>query len=290
MKQLISICLSLFFCVACPAQYYYYNDQYYDKDLLAEIGISANAMNCITDLGGKAIATQSFKPGIGVYAAVLYRNTIGARFEATWGEVSANDKYAKDAGTRYRNLSFTSAISEVVVLAEFHPLNLKYRPEGMPLLSPYLLLGAGRFSFNPETRLGGHEVLLQPLHTEGEGFPETGIPNYKLSQFCLSAGGGLQYNVSPVLTLRGEAIYRVLNTDYLDDVSGVYIDPVLFDKHLSAADAALARQLYYRTNELQLDNSNPRPGRHRGSTKNDAYYSINIKLGIVLGRTAAHHF
>lgn len=286
MKRLIFIFLSTFLYSFGYSQFYYYNNNFYDKDLITEFGISADAMNCITDLGGKTIDPKTFKFAGGAYAAVLYREIIGARLEATWGQVSADDAHASNPGTRHRNLSFKSNISEISLLAELHPLNLKYRPAGMPALSPYFLAGIGHFSYNPETYLDGHSLLLQPLHTEGQGFPETGRPEYKLSQFCLPVGGGLKYDLSPVITIRGEAIYRVLNTDYLDDVSTTYIDPALFDKHLSATDAALARKLYYRSNELQSDNPNPRPGALRGSKKKDAYYSVNIKLGIMLGRTA----
>ena len=34
------------------AQYYFYNDKYYDSPLLFELGGSVGAMNCLTDLGG----------------------------------------------------------------------------------------------------------------------------------------------------------------------------------------------------------------------------------------------
>ena len=34
------------------AQYYYYDNNYYDSPLLFEIGGSAGVMNCLSDVGG----------------------------------------------------------------------------------------------------------------------------------------------------------------------------------------------------------------------------------------------
>jgi len=89
-------------------------------------------------------------------------------------------------------------------------------------------------------------------------------------------------NLSDRFTLRGEAVYRFLATDYLDDVSTTYIDPNLFDKYLSQHDAALAKRLADRSYIIPELGTHP-PGSIRGnSNKKDAYYSINIKLGIRL--------
>ncbi len=117
-----------------------------------------------------------------------------------------------------RNLCFTSSISEISLLAELHPLNVLLANR-MPALSFYFLGGIGYFAFNPKARFEGNWVYLHPLHTEGQDFPETGRKEYKLTGFNLLLGGGLQYNLSDKFILRGEALYRVLNTDYLDDVS-----------------------------------------------------------------------
>ena len=165
------------------------------------------------------------KPTGGLYVGAMYQRTIGIRAELTWGSVTASDGNAKDEGVRLRNLSFTSNISEISLIAELHPLNIS--PNFQFPLSPYLLAGVGSFSFNPYTKHNGVNIVLHPLHTEGEGFAETGRPDYKLSQMVIPAGGGLSYQLSPALTVKGELIYRFLNTDYLDDASTTYINPSL---------------------------------------------------------------
>jgi len=252
-----------------------------DDTWTKEFGISFGAMNCNTDIGGLPIDLRNFKFASGVYFGATYLEKVGFRLEGTLGAVAATDKRAINYDLKGRNLDFTSSIKELSLLAEVHPLNLLVPSDNTPALSPYLLAGVGYFGFDPRTRLNGQWVYLQPLHTEGEGFPETGRPNYKLSSVALPVGGGLQYNLSDRLILRGEAVYRFAGTDYLDDVSTTYIDPNLFDKYLSKGNAALARELADRSSEA-LPGASRAPGSVRGSPKKDAYYSFNIKLGIRL--------
>ena len=246
-----------------------------DKAVTVQLGFSGGLMNCITDLGGKSNVFKTFKPQGGFYAGATYERMVGARLEITWGSVAAADANSTKGGTRERNLSFMSDISEISLLAEVHPLRFSSSYD-LPF-SVYLLGGIGTFSFNPKTTIDNREVFLQPLHTEGEGFPETGRPNYKLSQIMIPAGGGLSYDISPLLTVKGELIYRLLNTDYLDDVSTTYIDPALFDKYLSPNNAALAKKLYDRSGELN-PNTTGHVGSIRGNTAKDGYYSLNVKL------------
>ncbi|TKK68663.1 hypothetical protein FC093_11140 [Ilyomonas limi] len=279
MKQLMSVVLLL--CVSVVSRSQFSDNKIWTK----ELGFSINAMNCNTDIGGQTVDVKSFRPGGGIYAAVLYRQMAGVRLEGTIGQVTASDARPGARNIRKRNLDFTSTIKEVSLLAEVHPLNIFSKEHTTPALSPYLLAGVGYFGFDPKTKLDGQWIYLQPLHTEGEGFPETGRPNYKLSGINFPVGGGLQYNISERLVLRGEAVYRFLNTDYLDDVSTTYIDPNLFDKYLSPDNAILAKRLADRSYAIPEEGTRT-PGSIRGSTKKDAYYSVNIKLGIRLAKSS----
>ena len=274
MKQLLCALLMLGMGLVCYSQVD-------DGTWIKELGISLGVMNCNTDIGGLPIDFQNFKMSGGVYFEQSYLQKIGFRLEGTVGTVTATDKRAVNYDLKGRNLDFTSNIKEISLLAVIHPLNLVLK-DYTSVLSPYLLAGVGYFGFSPRTRLNSQWIYLQPLHTEGEGFPETGRPNYKLSGLNIPVGGGLQYNISDDLFLRGEAVYRFLSTDYLDDVSTTYIDPNLFDKNLYPGDAALARRLADRSYELVANSVRP-PGSVRGSPKKDAYYSINLKLGFRLG-------
>ncbi len=46
---IISLCISN----QVHAQYYFFDEDYYDNDVLFEVGASINAMNSLTDLAGK---------------------------------------------------------------------------------------------------------------------------------------------------------------------------------------------------------------------------------------------
>ncbi|MBS1762554.1 MAG: hypothetical protein JSR00_06730 [Bacteroidetes bacterium] len=304
MKKLtLLLCISTFLGLSqnASAQYYFYDNNYYDSPLLFEVGGSLNAMNCLTDIGGKKGIGKRFIKDLnigkttvsgGLFFSVIYKNAIAIRLEGTYGKVQANDNVLTGvtdiAKERFnRNLNFRSNISEISLLAEFHPLYIfvdwASRDEEPPRLSPYLVGGVGYYSFNPQGNLDGRWVDLQPLHTEGQGFKE--YPDrevYKLKQMNIPLGLGVRYELSQFLTLRGEFVYRKLFTDYLDDVSTTYIDPALFYTYFSPEKADLAVTM---ADRQLIQKTNPFGGGKRGSPKEkDAYFSFNIKLGITLGR------
>jgi len=122
---------------------------------------------------------------------------------------------------------------------------------------------------------------LQPLHTEGQGFPEyPDRKNYKLTQMELPMGFGFKYYLKENMFIGLEVLHRKLFTDYVDDVSTDYIDPIYFDKYLSPANAALARQLNYRGTYSSVTRPSDVVGAQRGDPKqNDAYFSTILRLG-----------
>ncbi|MBI5857928.1 MAG: hypothetical protein HZB42_09830 [Sphingobacteriales bacterium] len=283
------------------AQYYYYDNKYYEADMVMEFGITGGIMNSFTDLGGKKGKGRSFikdlrwKPAraaYGGYVMTTYKNALGIRLELTIGKVVGYDSILKNVasstGGRYeRNLSFESKISEFHLGAELYPMNLRYHdPDEEPSrLSPYGTVGVGYFSFDPQARLNGQWYALQPLHTEGQGFKEyKGRKPYKLHQLNYTLGMGLKFELSPMLNLRMELLHRILTTDYLDDVSTTYIDPTLFSTYLTPSQAAVAEKLYNRKGELN-PNDDTAVGDQRGDPKDkDAYFTIMIKFGVMFGR------
>ncbi len=282
------------------AQYYYYNDKYFDNPLVFEIGVSGGLMNAMTDLGGKKgpgkpfikdLRWQTVRPAYGAYVAAMYQNAIGGRIQGTFGTIVGYDSILKGVGAttngRYdRNLSFRTKIAEVQLAIEVHPLFFKNYDEGTPPpISPYGVIGAGYYSFDPEAKLNDQWYALRPLRTEGEGFAE--YPDHKpysRNQFNLIGGLGLKYELTSVFNLRLECLYRKLFTDYLDDVSTTYIDPNLFDNYLPPNLAAIAKQLYNRKGELNPSEVTNVGDPRGNSKKNDSYFTIELKIGMTLGR------
>jgi Domain of unknown function (DUF6089) len=283
------------------AQYYYYNDNYYDNPLVFEVGASIGLMNSLTDLGGKKglgknttkdINWKNTKFSGSISLTAMYMDAVGLRLEGTFGQVQGYDSIlksvAKSTNGRYeRNLSFRSNISEFSAVIECHPLNWrKFDYDRSPSrISPYFFVGIGLFSFNPQAKLNGAWVDLQPLRTEGQGFKE--YPDrkpYKLNQMNIPYGLGVRYELSQLFVARFEIVNRKLFTDYLDDVSSLYIDPAHFYTNLNANQAALAQQLADRQGELNPAHVTS-PGDIRGDSKdNDSYFSFQFKIGMILGR------
>jgi hypothetical protein len=284
------------------AQYYFYNSDYYDNAAIVELGGGVGIMNCLTDLGGnKGIGKRFIKDlNLGntqfsgnLYASILYKNAIGLRIEGTFGQVKAYDSILKKSkastfGRYDRNLSFRSNISEIMALVEIHPLFIFKKwdeNEEAPRYSPYIVAGVGYYSFNPQAKLLNKWVDLQPLSTEGQGFAE--YPNrkpYKLKQLNIPIGTGVKYELSPMLNLRAELVYRILTTDYLDDVSTNYIDANLYSNYFNGTKLTNALLLNDRQYEIDPGHITS-DGDQRGNAKrNDAYFTFNVKIGLILGR------
>jgi hypothetical protein len=280
------------------AQYYFYNDSYYDSPLLFELGGSLGPINCLTDIGGRKGVGEKFVKDLnigkthiqgGLYLTAMYKYSIGLRLEAMFGVIGATDAVLKDvpkediAYNRYlRNLSFKTNISEFSLITEIHPLFLfidwTERDEDPPRMSPYLLAGVGYFSYNPQTSYNGRWVDLHPLKTEGQGFVAD-RPEYKLKQVNFPVGLGVKYELSDMVNLRGEFVYRFLGTDYLDDVSTTYFNPAEYaNSGLSSSDQLLSYQL---SDRRLVKTSSTKRG---SPSQNDAYFTINIKLGFYIGR------
>ena len=293
------VCLFSCWCTAAHSQYYFYDSRYYDALLTVELGVSAGAMNCLTDLGGRHEKGRNFfsdvnrsatHPCGGLFAGVNYNNKIGIRAELAYGQVSASDsilkRYTPARNGRYmRNLSFRSDIREVSLVTELYPVSF-FPGINLPLL-PYLAAGIGCFSFHPQAFWNGSWASLPPLHTEGEGWKEyPDRPLYKLSQMNIPAGGGIRYEPHPLISVRCEFIYRWLFTDYLDDVSTTYISPSLFDTHLRPPVASLASKLADRQRREAGYPSAGHDGERRGNSRNkDAFFSLSIQCSFVLGRS-----
>ena len=299
-KFLLAVLVTcLVFCQSLNAQYYYYNNKYYENGLVFELGASAGIMNALTDLGGKKGIGKNFikdlnwkntKLSYGVYLVGMYQSKIGIRVEGTFGSVTGYDSILKkpenpSTGRYERNLSFKSKIADFQLAVEIHPLMFKNYDEEPPVFSPYAIAGVGYYLFDPQAKLNGQWYALQPLKLEGQGFKEyPDRKSYKLSQFNFAAGLGLRYEINDMFNARFELVHRFLTTDYLDDVSTNYIDPNLFYNYLPTNLAAIAQQLYNRKNELNpSDVTNI--GDQRGDPKDkDAFFTIQLKFGMMLGR------
>src|SRR5690348_1602823 len=227
-----------------------------------EVGLGFGPMFFLGDLGGTAGIGKPFVKdldfpltnlGKSIYVNYYAADWLGFRLSLNQGVLKGNDAEAPNKGGAevdrlLRNLSFKSNVIDAYVAAEIYPTVFLEKYEEMKgKLRPYALIGAGMFKFNPKAKLDGQWVALQPLHLEGQGWAEyPDRKNYKLTQTEIVMGFGVKYWLKENFYIGFDLTHRDTETDYIDDVSTGYVDPNLFNTHLSAADAAKARRLYYR--------------------------------------------
>ena len=286
-----------------------------------EVGINIGPSFFLGDLGGhrgkgtgfiKDLNLPLTKVMKGLFATVYPNEWLGVRAAAEIGELEGEDKIIDTKGVnelwrKQRNLDFKSNISEAYLAAEVFPLMLlnASHEDYKPRLRPYGVIGVGVFHFNPKgslTNANGYKTwyALKPLHTEGEGFAEyPQKKDYALTQLNIPMGGGVKYIISDRVNLSFEVLLRKTFTDYIDDVSTEYIDPIYFDKYLSPSDAAIAKQIHDKVVGIVTPSlTRNSPDVQRGNpNQNDTYFTVFLKFGVRLGaiyestysRNAASH-
>ena len=281
-----------------------------NENIEIEAGVNFGPTFFLGDLGGKVGKGTTFIKDLnfeltklmkGAFISVYPADWWGIRLAGQYTYVEGIDKIINTYGVdelwrKQRNIDFKSNMWELYAALEFFPFQYIKRndEEYNPRFRPYIFGGVGAFHFNPKGSLTDengnvtwHE--LQPLSTEGQGFAE--YPNnkkYKLTQMNLPFGTGFKYLVSEKVNIGLELIYRKTFTDYIDDVSGTYIDPNYFDVYLSAADALIAKQISDKTYGIVTPGvTRYDPGVQRGNPNNkDAYFSFVFKIGVKFGNSA----
>ena len=266
-----------------------------------EVGVGVGPMFFLGDLGGSYGIGKTFikdvdlpltKISKGIYANYYPAEWLGVRVAGNLGSLQGDDAQTPDKGGREksrlkRNLKFESKLAEAYAALEIYPTVPFEKYGGLThKIRPYVLAGAGIFHFNPKGEYINPDgstkmVALQPLHLEGQGFPQyPDRKNYSLTQKELVMGGGIKYYLSETFYVGFEILHRKTFTDYIDDVSTNYIDPAYFDANLPADKAIMARQLYFRENIYNPSVSRVTIDEQRGDPKqNDAFFSSILRIG-----------
>lgn len=230
------------------------------------LGISLNSMNYFGDLApreGWASTDISFtKPGIGFVADYKYAPRINFFANLTYGALRGDDNKSADpadpnAKFRYiRNLQFRNRIVELSAGVKIDLFTNRGTYLSRPIFNPYIFGGVAVFHHNPQAiapsadQLGesipeaGKWVNLQPLGTEGQYSSDYNVKPYKRIQISLPVGIGVKYTLNSNLDISLEVGYRILFFDYIDDVSGNFVD-------LGALDSPLAKAMSDRSQELK---------------------------------------
>jgi hypothetical protein len=262
-----------------------------------EIGLGFGPMFFLGDLGGTAGIGKPFIKDIdlpltkiskNLYANYYATEWLGFRLAINHGVLEGDDAEAPNKGGAEmdrleRNLSFKTSVLEGYLAAEIYPTVFFEKHEGLlGKFRPYGIAGIGVMKYNSKAQLDGQWVALKPLRLEGQGMAEyPDKKEYKLIQKEIPLGFGFKYYIKENLYVGLEVLHRQLFTDYIDDVSTKYIDPVYFNNYLSAADAAKASRLYYRgTYPGAVSSPDDILTYQRGDpTENDAFFSTIFRFG-----------
>jgi len=201
------------------------------------------------------------KPTVSGAIEFPIKGRFNLRGEATWYKISSDDKDEEQSGRPFtRNLSFKSSNFEFAALGVFQITPTGPRPRTN--LTTYLLGGIGGTLYNPKAEYNGEDYKLRPLQTEGEDYGKIAL--------VLPVGAGFNYRINYDWSLGLEAVYRFTTTDYLDDVSKVYLGVDAFP------NGSIAQTLSDRRPEIGLE---PWPAGHiRGnSSDNDGYLIVMVK-------------
>jgi hypothetical protein len=180
------------------------------------------------------------------------------RFMTSYGRLAGDDKYTTNRERRLRNLNFYSHVLEGSATMQIN-MGASRRF--------YVLGGIGYFGFNPKTKLAGVEYELQKYGTEGQYFMPDKKP-YSLTAMSFPFGVGYKLFSSKNGYFAIEYVFRKSTTDYIDDASTNYVDPVL----LAASNGQVAVQLSDRSIPDIPGFSSP--GSIRGDSKDNDNFSF----------------
>jgi len=193
-----------------------------------EFGVGIGAGHYFGDLNTRAKVNRP-KIAAGIFFRKNFGNYIALRVSASYAKLGYSDIYNTHNSTMLqRNLSFNTSVWELALQGDFN--FFRFMP-GDPDFSftPYLTLGAGVFSYDPYAFLQGQKYYLRTLGTEGQGstlYPER--KPYGSMAICIPFGVGVKYAINDRINIGFEVVHRFTTTDYLDDVSKTYPDPIVF--------------------------------------------------------------
>lgn len=228
-----------------------------------EFGITGGVSYYLGDLN----PVTPFKKVYPAFGALYKRNLdyhFSLKAQGLYGRVGADDLKSRNGYQHTRNLRFTSPIAELSGALEFNFFAFEPGNAKRFFITPYLFLGVGAFYMNPQTTHKMLVVDLRALGTEGQNIPHYKRP-YRAIQPMFPFGIGLKYNPFKGVSLTAEWGMRLTFTDYLDDVSTVYVDPAL----LSQYSGKLAVELADQSVMVLVDNT----GRQRGFKYTKDWYS-----------------
>lgn len=212
-------------------------------------GLRAGATNFLGDIGSGDLARNfvfnmelaDTRWAVGPYIRYRFHPLFAIQGSMTYGRIQGMDSNSDNGPRRGRNLDFTNDIFDISTKLEFYPQILSvsdvgFRGRYRTDFQTYFFVGAGALVHNPKGihPVTGEKVKLRPLMTEGE--------SYSPVAFQTPYGGGFFFTHNRQHRIGFEFSWSWTFTDYLDDISGTYVqhDPgteayVMANKYINQA-------------------------------------------------------
>lgn len=242
-----------------------------------EIGLMIGAGNYMGDLT-PLVSMNETHLAFGGFFRHHFNPYLNLKISANSTLLTGTDANQTDAILQSRNLSFRSRIFEAGAQIEYNIFS--FNPAlGGRIFSPYVFAGVAGFYHNPYTFYNGAWVELQPLGTEGQGSSLSTKQRYSRVQIALPMGAGVKFALLPCVFLGAEFGFRKTFTDYIDDVSTRFVDPVA----LANENGSLATELSDRSDEVDAEGAFA-VGSMRGNPLMKDWYMIGgVNASVLLG-------
>ncbi len=303
------------------------------------IGFSISGLNYFGDIAPTTLSARHLKltrPGVGISYGIYLSPRFMMKGELLWGRLTADDFTFYDPQDRNevfkyaRNLHFRNDITEFGVTGYYALLPERSNYLVRRTVNPFIFTGIALLHHNPKAKApptdlqgdalpeAGTWVPLQPLGTEGQHSEGYDIQPYSKLQMAIPFGAGLRFKLGRRLNASLEMGYRFLFFDYLDDVSGNYVDKgalagelakAMSDRSMEAVAAVsgkprdmeavqkITRQITYVGKDGREytvfagyghENDGGAPNT-RGGEANDSYVVTTLRITYIIG-TSKHPF
>ena len=189
-----------------------------------EIGFTIGGAYYLGDLNPTRHYPRDSKLAGGLVFRHNLTDRLALRLQGLYGTLQAYDSDSQDTLQLLRDLHFRTRLIEASFLFEINFFKYRSRGKDSKRWTPFVFGGLAYFRASPQAQLDDTWYDLQSLGTEGQGTTaRPGTDSYKVDHVSLPFGAGLKFNLGKV-DVQLEWGMRRTGTDYIDDVSGTYVD------------------------------------------------------------------
>lgn len=255
----------------------------------SDIGFKLGASNYLGEIGGLEKTRRNFiwdmkipqtRSSASLFGRYKFNDYVAANVAFNFNRIKGDDNLSTNPGRVNRNLRFVNNVLDFTSRAEgyFYKISdVGNRGRYYVAFEAYGHAGVTAFYSNPKGSLDGDNwVPLAPLQTEGVEYKKFGVG--------IPAGLGFFFTIKKKHRIGWDVTWVTTFTDYLDDISNVYVDPSAM---ATPEAAAYANQTAAVTSDPAVLASYAPPsennnGKRGDPTHNDSYMSMSLSYSYVL--------